>query len=574
MSCNSRGTGRVLVPPFLYVTADLPPSGNPGDILRKAIEGDAYALEWYDQAERGIDIKPQADNDVPTPPPGRVVLFVGTDNVFRIKDSNGVISVVTGQVGAVGPAGPQGPQGPQGIQGLQGIPGPAGATGPAGPIGPAGPTGPVGPAGADGAVGPQGPIGLTGPAGPTGPVGPAGPAGPTGSTGPAGPQGPAGVFSEVSVRARNTASQALTVGAQGLNIIQLNTQDYANGGAAFDNAGDFISVPTAGRYHVTSSFLFNAPAVGVLSAIRFRIQVDLLANGTWANIAEQVNTATLAVNSDFQLSASTDFSVPAGARFRSVVLYTSTLGAVLSVVQASVADPFNFISAHLIGGVAGAAGATGAGVVYVPTSLANTRDPLSNTGVGPIPAGFSTPGLYMQQLGLPTVGGLLQQTTGRNTLGSNEVYARPMVISRPTRITGIRVNVTNGALVGGSTASWRIYVANNGRPGTPVTDKLTVSLNGNGLKTATLAAPVNLVPGLYFVLTTWVNDFADMTQLRGGFAYPLFYGGRMVTGLFAAAAGARIDAADNSAALWSTDVAVDSYSATADCAWWDFTPTA
>ena len=110
MSCNTPGNpNRVLIPPYLYVTANLPASGNPGDILRKALVGDAYALEWYNQAENGIDILPQADNDVPTPPAGRVALFIGTDGIFRIKDSNGTISIVTG---ATGPAGPQGPAGP------------------------------------------------------------------------------------------------------------------------------------------------------------------------------------------------------------------------------------------------------------------------------------------------------------------------------------------------------------------------------------------------------------------------------------------------------------------------------
>jgi Collagen triple helix repeat (20 copies) len=75
-----------------------------------------------------------------------------------------------------------------------------------------------GPRGLAGATGPAGPAGATGPAGPAGAIGPAGPAGPIGATGPAGatgPQGPAGPINPLALQCVTTATENLTLTANG-----------------------------------------------------------------------------------------------------------------------------------------------------------------------------------------------------------------------------------------------------------------------------------------------------------------------------------------------------------------------
>lgn len=74
----------------------------------------------------------------------------------------------TGDVGAQGPAGPTGPQGPQGDAGATGAQGPQGIQGAKGDKGDAGDIGPAGPQGTQGVQGPKGDTGATGPQGPSG----------------------------------------------------------------------------------------------------------------------------------------------------------------------------------------------------------------------------------------------------------------------------------------------------------------------------------------------------------------------------------------------------------------------
>ncbi len=77
--------------------------------------------------------------EVPTPLPGRVILFANSAGTMCAKLPDGSVSVVRGEPGPagqsntpgpIGPQGAQGAQGAQGPQGVQGVPGPAGVVGP------------------------------------------------------------------------------------------------------------------------------------------------------------------------------------------------------------------------------------------------------------------------------------------------------------------------------------------------------------------------------------------------------------------------------------------------------------
>jgi hypothetical protein len=151
--------------------ADLPASGNPGDLYIVQTDGNGYAWDgamWNNVGQIQGPAGPQGE-------PGPA----GADGMVGPQGPQGPI----GMTGPAGPQGPQGEVGPQGPAGADGMTGPAGPAGPQGPVGMTGPAGPQGPVGMTGPEGPQGPAGMTGPAGPIGPTGPQGPAGPAGPAG-------------------------------------------------------------------------------------------------------------------------------------------------------------------------------------------------------------------------------------------------------------------------------------------------------------------------------------------------------------------------------------------------------
>ncbi|MEM6397079.1 MAG: tail fiber domain-containing protein [Bacteroidota bacterium] len=160
--------------------ADLPTTGNPGDLFVVSADGDGYAWDgmmW--------------------------------NNVGPIQ----------------GPAGPQGDPGATGPQGPQGDPGPQGIAGPQGEAGPQGPQGIAGPAGPQGVQGDQGPQGV------------AGPQGPAGATGPQGPQGDPGTGINLLGTVPTVGDLPATGNPGDLFIVAADGDGYAWDGTMWNNVG-------------------------------------------------------------------------------------------------------------------------------------------------------------------------------------------------------------------------------------------------------------------------------------------------------------------------------------------------
>lgn len=185
------------------------------------------------------------------------------------------------------------------------------------------------------------------------------------------------------------------------------------------------------------------------------------------------------------------------------------------------------------------------------------------------PIGFQTVGMMHVSMGIEN-GGYLTFEDLSPTVAANECYARVLKIVRPCTITAARTRLSAGAT--GSTASYRIYTNAAGRPGVPVTDKITFATEGNNLDlVSTLPSPVVLAPGLYWVLTTNTTTINALRGTANGGAIQLTTGSRGYTGLYSGSAAARLDSTDLSASTWSIDTGATNISATRDTVWFDFT---
>jgi len=240
------GTGITLIGTVPTV-ADLPPSGNVGDLYIVASSGLGYAwngTNWNSVGPIQGPAGPQgpAGATGPQGPAGPQGL-TGATGATGVQGPPGL----PGDIGPQGPSGAMGATGPQGPAGPQGLTGATGATGAQGPQGFPGDTGPQGPPGATGATGPQGPagpMGLTGATGATGPQGPAGPIGLTGATGaqgPQGPQGPAGTYTAgpgINISS-NTISAVDNSATNELQTLSLSgtTLSLSNGGGSANLSG-------------------------------------------------------------------------------------------------------------------------------------------------------------------------------------------------------------------------------------------------------------------------------------------------------------------------------------------------
>lgn len=190
----------------------------------------------------------------------------------------------------------------------------------------------------------------------------------------------------------------------------------------------------------------------------------------------------------------------------------------------------------------------------------------SDTGVG---AGYVTPGIFNMEIGASSFGFPAPGTEPPN-VAANECYARPLKILRSTQITQVRIYV--GATAAGQTVSYRIYSNSvDGRPGVPVSEKMTLSVAAAGLVSLTLTTPVTLAPGLYWVLTTCTSSAPTCRCVSGCGAIPLYNGGFVWTGLYQGSAAARLDSADLSAQTWLVDTGATNISSTRDTAFFDFT---
>jgi len=190
----------------------------------------------------------------------------------------------------------------------------------------------------------------------------------------------------------------------------------------------------------------------------------------------------------------------------------------------------------------------------------------SDTGV---PTGYVTPGLFNMENGCSSFGFPVAGNESP-TVAANECYARPLKILRNTQITTIKIFVN--AAVAAQTVSYRIYANGvDGRPSTPVSEKMTLSLAATGLVTLVLASPVTLTPGLYWVLVTNTTTTATCRSVSGCGALPIYNGGFLWTGLYQAAAAARLDSADLSASTWTVDSGATNISSTRDTGFFDFT---
>lgn len=452
-------------------------------------------------------------------------------------------------------------QGEEGIQGPQGI---------QGPTGPQGEVGPQGPQGITGDTGPQGPQGIQGPQGDVGPQGPIGLTGATGATGATGPTGPIGAVTEDSIRVFANVNQNLTAGAA--TVVAYDAVSHNIGSVTFDNPNNLLTTTVAGRYHLTTSLRLQTPAVGIISNARLTLEIDQLGNNTWAVVAEAINTATLVTSSEFSLSASTDWNMSAGSRVRTTLTYNSTLAGVLIALFPTGAEPINNMAVHRIGGVQGPAGPAGTGSTpYITQRSGSLIRPTgaADTGVGP---GFETAGIYNIGNGSSSFGFPLVDTI-QATVAANEAYARPLKILRNTVITTARIFV--GATAAGQTVSYRIYTNSvDGRPGVAVTEKLTFSTAVAGLVSVTLASPVTLTPGIYWVVTTGTTAVATLRAVVNGGAIPIYNGGFIWTGLFQGASAARLDSADLTAQTWTgVDTGATNISSTRDTVFFDFNAT-
>ncbi len=110
------------------------------------------------------------ETNVATPPPGKTTWFIGTDGTPYIKNSDGSVHSLMGNVGPAGPPGRDGINGATGTAGSIGLTGAQGVAGLNGTNGTNGLTGQRGDTGAAGQIGLPGVAGSTGPAGPPGPV--------------------------------------------------------------------------------------------------------------------------------------------------------------------------------------------------------------------------------------------------------------------------------------------------------------------------------------------------------------------------------------------------------------------
>jgi len=150
-------------PTVTYVyTNDLPPGGEPGQILAMGPQGKLIWV-WMPQPDHNVTDSSGLIDKRTIPPldeshlPDLSTTYQTVDekdvpNGYVGLDENGKVSPYVIPVLARGLTGPQGPQGPGGPPGQQGNPGKQGETGPRGPRGLQGEQGVQGPPGARGSA--------------------------------------------------------------------------------------------------------------------------------------------------------------------------------------------------------------------------------------------------------------------------------------------------------------------------------------------------------------------------------------------------------------------------------------
>lgn len=508
---------RFLAPPYFNVNVELPPNGLPGEYLVRSEEGSPYAVEWASYA----------------------------------------------------PA--QGEEGIQGPQGIQGPTGPQGEVGPQGPQGTTGDTGPQGIQGPQGNVGPQGPIGLTGATGATGPAGAAGVGLPSGGT--------AGqVLAKVDGTDFNTewvdqtgggGGGATPVGAHrfwGIRNASASGNDLSIATLAFRNAPTGSPVTTATAF-ATSSFDESTLPANAFDTNTATIWAGAAGdrNATiWGDFGTAITFNELSIT-----SRSGVFSSQTPTSF--TIVYSDDGVKFFDLIDVSYPTLFGSNETRMVSLPVTQSSSVTGGAAFVTQRTSGFVRPNGTTDTG-VAVGFVTAGLYHIMTG-QNQGGFPVADNGGTTVNIDECYARPLKIVVPTRITQAKIFV-NGTSAG-TTSSYRIYTNSvNGRPDTPVTDRLNFSLSTTGEVTVTLASPVTLAAGIYWIVQTSTSSTASLRTVRGGGPIVIYNGGFIWTGLFSANTGnARLNSTNLAAQTWSTDTGPDNISSTRDTVFFDFNAT-
>lgn len=140
------------------------------------------------------------------------------------------------------------------------------------------------------------------------------------------------------IRRHQETDQTLAAGAT--TVIEFDTEDFSVGGITY-SAGEFTAA-LDGIYRISSQIHVETPSVGVISGVLFELQVD--GGVGYVTLAQDTVASGLNTDSDVALTATTNWMVSSGDKFRVRLTYSSTLGGVVSLLFPTASTPINHFS--------------------------------------------------------------------------------------------------------------------------------------------------------------------------------------------------------------------------------------